>query len=433
MAINGINSFSASYFNYQSSINNLRLAQAFTKNPKLNSVASNSLNTSYRNNTMNSQVGFVKDYSSSMTNLMNAANSLKSTNSSGVMNDMVVSSSDNAVATATEKLTVRNAKDIDLNVLQLAQSQVNVSDGVKASDMAQTDINFTVGNEQNSVKINVSAVDQNGNARSNLQMLQEAAGQINRNGSPVKASVIQKDGVASLQLEGSSTGAAHSFQVTGQLGAAAGVDKVQTEAANAKYSVTTDGKTTQHESYSNQITFDSTRIEVNLKGVGNTKIRADVDTEKVASSINNLVDAYNSSLKLLNDNHGRGSGVERQLRNMLSGLGSDQSLKQLGISVQKDGTLAFDKKTFTKNMDENPSWTKRAISGAGGLADNAFSKASSGLNTSSNSLINGNVTNSRSQSQAATNPYNVFRMYSKSGIYTMNNYNAVGMMLNYLI
>ena len=86
-----------------------------------------------------------------------------------------------------------------------------------------------------------------------------------------------------------------------------------------------------------------------------------------------------------------------------------------------------------ENLDENPSWTKRAISGAGGLADNAFSKASSGLNTSSNSLINGNVTNSRSQSQAATNPYNVFRMYSKSGIYTMNNYNAVGMMLNYLI
>ena len=104
--------------------------------------------------------------------------------------------------------------------------------------------------------------------------------------------------------------------------------------------------------------------------------------------------------------------------------------EKLGITVNKDATLKFDKDVFAKNMKENPSLTKDLIAGAAGIADKAFNKASSGLRVNSGSLINGDL--SDMQSESFTNPYNVFSMYSRSGVYSLNNYAAVGMMFNLL-
>lgn len=433
MAINGVNSYMG-YYNYQSSINNFRLSQALANNQRFTQAISSSYGTSssaYRNTSLTSSMAFVKNYSTSMSDLMGSANALKSTNQSGIMNDYVVSSSDTSVAKATEKLTVRNAQQMDFDVQQLAAAQVNVSEGVKASDKAESDMDFTVGNAINSVNVKVSAANSDGTAKTNAQMLKEAADQINRGTSNVTASVVQKDGVASLKLEGKYTGEANSFKVSGNLGAAAGADTVKTEAANSKYSVTVGGKTTQHESYSNQVYADSYRIGVELKGVGKTTIKADVDSDKIATALSDLVGSYNSSLKLLNDNYDRGTGVDRQLRNLVAGLGSEQSLKQLGITVNKDATLNFDKDVFAKNMKDNPSLTRSLISGPGGIADRAFSKGNSGMSVKSSSLINNDLMGA--QTESITNPMNSFSSYSRSGTYAMNNYAAVGMMLNYLI
>lgn len=433
MAINGINSYMG-YYNYQSSINNFRLTQALASNPRLNQAASSVSSISsraYRNTALNSSMNFVKSYSGSMSELMGSANALKSANQSGVMNDMVVTSSNSSVATATENLTVRNAQEMQIDVEQVAKAQMNVSEGVKASAKAESDMNFTVGNAAGSVDVKVNALNSDGTSKTNAQMLKEAADQINRGSTNVSASVVQKDGVASLQIEGKFTGASNTFDVSGQLGAAAGADTVATEAANSKYSITKGGKTTQHESYGNDIYMDSTRIGVKLKGVGKTTIKADVDSDKVAGAVEDLVKSYNSSLKLLNDNYDRGTGVDKQLRNLVAGLGSEQSLKQLGITVKKDATLEFDKDTFKKNMDKNPSLTRSIISGPGGIADRAFNKASSGMNVRSSSLIDGDLASS--QMESITNPYNAFSSFSRSGAYAMNNYSAVGMMLNYLI
>lgn len=432
MAINGVNS-RMGYYNYQSSINNFRLSQALSKNQRFMEAVSpvSRVSNSYRNSSLTSSMAFIKNYSNSMSDMMSSANALRSVNQSGVMNDLVVSSSDSSVATATEKLPVRNAQQIDVDVKQLAAAQVNVSEGVKASEKAQSDMDFTVGNALNSVNVKVSAANADGTAKTNAQMLKEAADQINSGSSNVKASVVQKDGVASLQLEGKYTGAANSFEVSGNLGAAAGAEAVKTEAANSKYSITTGGKTTQHESYSNDVYADSYRIGIELKGVGKASIKADVDSDKIASALSDLVGSYNSSLKLLNDNYDRGTGVDRQLRNLVAGLGSEESLKQLGITVNKDATLKFDKDVFAKNMKDNPSLTKSLISGPGGIADRAFNKGSSGMNVQSSSLINGDLMGA--QADSITNPMNAFGSYSRSGAYAMNNYAAVGMMLNYLV
>ena len=196
---------------------------------------------------------------------------------------------------------------------------------------------------------------------------------------------------------------------------------------------------TEYESESNTVSVGYVGVSAQLKGTGQTTLKPDVDTSKVASALGDLVDAYNSSLKFLNDNFDRGSGVGRQMQSLLTGLGSEQSLKQMGISVNKDGTLSFSESALQKNMAKDPSLTRDLISGTGGLADRLFNKASNGLNMSSNSLTNYSSVSGTSgsygssSSNSATNPYAVLGMYSRSGVYNMSNYNAVGMMLNYLI
>lgn len=241
MAISGIGSYGLnSLYSYQSSINSLRLTQALSNNPRLNQSYSSSSTSSVisRKAAMNANVSFVKDYSSTMSDLMNAANELRSSNKNGAMSDLAITSSDNSIATASGKLLVKNDKEYELSVEQIAQAQVNVSDGVKGSEYAKSAMNFTVGDGKNSVNVRVGTTKANGGSRTNAQMLQEAADQINKSKVGVTASVVQKDGVASLQLEGKSTGEGKDFTVSGELGAAAGADNVKTEAANAKYSVT---------------------------------------------------------------------------------------------------------------------------------------------------------------------------------------------------
>lgn len=245
MAINGISSYGLnSLYGYQSSINSLRLTQALSNNPKLNQSYSSSSSTSAftsRKAAMKQDISFVKDYSSKMSDLMNAANELRSSNKNGAMSDLAITSSNSDVATASGKLLVKNDKEYKLDVTQIAQAQMNVSEGVKAADYAKSAMNFTVDDGKNSVNVQVGTTKANGGSRTNVQMLKEAADQINRGSSNVKASVVQKDGVSSLQLEGRYSGEANTFSVNGQLGAAAGADAVKTEAANSKYSVTTGG------------------------------------------------------------------------------------------------------------------------------------------------------------------------------------------------
>lgn len=444
MAISGISSYGLnSLYSYQSSINSLRLTQALSNNPRLNQSYSSSSSSSIvsRKAAANANVSFVKDYSSTMSDLMNAANELRSSNKNGAMSDLAITSTNTDVATASGRLLVKNDKEYELSVEQIAQAQVNVSDGVKGSEYAKSAMNFTVGDGKNSVNVRVGTTKANGGSRTNTQMLQEAADQINKSKVGVTASVVQKDGVASLQLEGKETGEGKNFTVSGELGAAAGAENVKTEAANAKYSVTADGRTTEYESDKNNVSIGYYGVDVELKKAGEATLKAGVNSGNVASALGDLVDAYNSTLKFLNDNYDRGSGVSRQLRNMISGIGSEQSLKQLGITVNKDATLSFSKSTFEKNMQKDPSLTKSLVSGMGGIADRMFNKASSAMNVSSRSLINGSGSESFSGSSsggssslnAATNPYSVLGMYSKSGAYNMSNYYAVGMMMNYLI
>ncbi len=429
MAIGGIGSSYNNMYGIYSNYNNYRLQTALAKHglSGTNSAKSSGTGTSVNSGS----VDFLKQYNTAMSNLLSSANALMAANGTGVMSDLSVSSSDTDVADASINYRPREAKTFAVDVQQLAQAQQNNSAGVTGGQSATDDMDFKIESAQGRViNVNVSALYDDGTAKTNRQMLREAAAQINEAGGNVRAKVIEEDGKVSLQVSGKETGQHNSFSVTGELGAAKGLDQETMSAQNAEYTVTENGRTTSHASDTNSIGLDLGRINVQLKDTGSVNISTAPDEKKIVSAVEDLVKSYNSAIELLSANSGRGSGVERQLRNMLMGIAPERSLDLIGITTNKDGTLKVNAETLTEKLQKDPSLTRDILSGANGMASRAYGKATSGLEANSVSLINNDLKSAEIDN--VTSEYNFMNMFARSGAYNLNNYYALGLMVNYL-
>lgn len=429
MAIGGIGSSYNNMYGIYSNYNNYRLQTALAKHGL---SGTNSTRTSGTGTSVNSgSVDFLKQYNTTMSNLLSSANALMAANGTGVMSDLSVSSSDTDVADASINYRPREAKTFAVDVQQLAQAQQNNSTGVTGGQLATEGMDFKIESAQGrTINVNVSALYDDGTAKTNRQMLREAAAQINQAGGSVRAKVIEEDGNVSLQVSGKETGQHNSFSVTGDLGAAKGLERETMSAQNAEYTVTENGRTTSHASDTNSIGLDLGRINVQLKDTGSVNISTAPDDKKIVSAVEDLVKSYNSAIELLSANSGRGSGVERQLRNMLMGIAPEKSLDLVGITTNKDGTLKVNAETLTEKLQKDPSLTKEILSGANGMASRAYGKATSGLEANSVSLINNDLKSAEVDN--VTSEYNFMNMFARSGAYNLNNYYALGLMVNYL-
>lgn len=430
MAINGIGSSYNNMYGIYNSYNNYRLQTALAKHG-----LSGSNNTSSRTGasmgTNNASMDFVKQYNTTMSNLLSSANSLMAANSSGAAADLSVTSSNTDIAQASIQYKPREAKTMTLDVQQLAQAQQNNSAEVLGGQAATENMNFQIESAQGRViNVNVNSLYDDGTSKTNRQMLREAAEQINGAGGNVRAKVIEKDGNVSLQISGKETGRHNAFTVSGNFGPAKDLDQERTSAQNAEYSVTENGVTKSYASDTNSIGLDLGRIGVQLKDTGSVQISTAPDEKKIISAVEDLVKSYNSAIELLSSNSGRGSGVERQLRNLLMGIAPEKSLDLVGITTNKDGTLKVNTETLAEKLKKDPTLTREIISGANGMASRAYGKATSALEANSVSLINNDL--KRAEVDNITSEYNFMNMFARSGAYNLNNYYALGLMVNYL-
>ncbi len=162
----------------------------------------------------------------------------------------------------------------------------------------------------------------------------------------------------------------------------------------------------------------------------------DATAGKVADAVKSMVENYNSTLKTLNDNADRGSGTEAQLRRMVRDPIPEKSMKELGVSVNKDGTLAFDadklKAGLTSKTPETVSFTKDLLGGYGGLADVVHKNAQYGMNTSARKLIDNDLASIASQ-QESENPYREMYASIKGNPMLLNNQMAMSMFMNFTV
>jgi len=424
------NNFSNSYFNSTNALNQLKLQQALDKlDKKTSSSSSNTATSSLSSNAST----FLRNYDSAMSDLMSAANSLRDVNSSGVSNSLTVNSSDSDVLTASKNYTLRKPESFDVSVQQLAAAQQNVSTAVTSNAKATEDANFSIVTNKGTANINVSSVNEYGVQKTNRQLLNDVAKEINRQSVGVKASVeTTKDGKSVLKLTSKETGTDNSFIVNGEFAKNNGLSEATTAAQNAQYSVTdSNGFTEEFTSSSNNVSLDYGKASMTLKSVGDATVSVGVDNKNIADAVENLVDKFNKALSVVSSNADRGSGVKNQLSQMLSGPAPEKSLKLIGITKNADGSLSLNKDTLLEKLDEDPELIKDIISGNHGLAQGAYRSAESGMSRSANALISRDL--KQMQQETSTDALHLMSRFANSGAYNLSNYYTAGLLMNMLV
>lgn len=378
---------------------------------------------------------FVQNYGKGMSDVKLSAAKLQSGNASNVFSSVDMKSSDSSVARVDKTFRPKEGTEIGLEVQSLASAQQNrsqaVDGGQKAEDGSSMNFQITSSNGR-SVQVNVSDTAADGTKRTNEQMYQDAAQQINsRRNLGVKASVTNEDGKISLVLSSEKTGESNGFTVQGETGAASGIQNVAAEGQNARYTVTQNGQTTSRTSESNKISLDYGRIDATLTGTGSAQIKAGADTDKIVSAVKDMVNQYNEATDLLKSNAGRGRGTQAQYESFSRPVASDSTLKAVGIRYDKSGRMQVDESALKEALSKDFEGTKEIIGGQFGIADKIAQKADSAMATSSGRLVDQDVSARMDRSQE--NTFSSFRFLSNfagSGPYSLGNYYTVGLMLN---
>ncbi|HKT01392.1 MAG TPA: flagellar filament capping protein FliD [Rugosimonospora sp.] len=211
---------------------------------------------------------------------------------------------------------------------------------------------------------------------------QGVANAINANSSlGIRATIINSDQGAVLQLVSTKTGSANAFAVTGVSGTQ--VDRVS--ASDAQLTVGTVGSggytvTSPTNTFSNfipNVTLTATGLATGVTVTVNS------DASGLADKIGTLVDAANAALSEISNqtaytpaNQGTGSAaaagpllgdltVQDLGMNLLSAVANGDStygsFSQLGLQTQQDGTLVFDKSAFIAAYQANPSKVQAAV------------------------------------------------------------------------
>ena len=306
--------------------------------------------------------------------------SVSSLSSGAFLQTYKATTSDSTIASVTTS-TGGIAGNYQLNVSKLAQARQLVFDenssgqaitsATSALSGVPSSLTFSVAGTSTTVKLN--------NGGSSGESLQNISDAINAANAGVNASIVQYNGNYSLVLASANSGSANAFSVT-----AGGSDSGNTSgntlaglqqssnAATESFAasdalLTVNGVNVS--SSSNTLTGVIGGASVNLEKAGQVTIGMTQDSSGIASSLQGFVDAYNKVQSTVNtafngDMKGDDSllSIQDQLTSVLqtqvAGVNATTSfgyLSQVGISLQKDGTLALDQTAFNNALTSNPS------------------------------------------------------------------------------
>lgn len=420
MAVNGL---SGSYYQYQNTLNMLQLSNArqtsrYQAVEPVNRVSSAAYSSGCHD--------FLRSYQKELTSLESAAFKLKESSSKNVFNDYQAASTNSKVAEVSGTYSLKGDTDISLNVQSLAPGD---------------DMNFEIMTcDGKRVSVSIGSTNEDGTAKTYHQMYQEAAQSINAQaGSSVRASVANVEGKVSLVLTSGKEGEAGGFSVSGETGAAAGVERASVFAQDAVYSVTENGITTEFQSASNRISLDYGRIEAQLKGTGESRIYTGIDEDEVVSAVKDLVNGYNSVQSLLQGNSDRGTGAAAHAQAFGRGMADEKTLAAIGISYNKDGKLQLDEKELREALETDFDGTKSIIGGQFGIAEKVAARSDAALSDSVQRIVSNDLkgtaekgTTSSQKQNYDRSMYQYFYNFAKSSPYNLGNYYAVGMLMNTL-
>jgi len=256
-----------------------------------------------------------------------------------------------------------------VSVTQLARAQSMASAPVATADTSIGSGNLTIKSADGTTVLATLSIGSSGSGT-----LSEVRDKINAANIGVRASLVNDGGKVRLVLNASKTGAANAFQVSADAGLT-GLTLSQTQPAqDASYSVNGLSLTSASNVISDAVpgvTLTLTKQPPAGSPPGTTvdsEVDVALDTTAVTAAAQKFVTAYNSLNTLIvnltkYDPNTKtaavlnGESVVRRLQDQVRGLvtgtktggapGDLTRLSQVGISIQKDGTLALDTAKFS--------------------------------------------------------------------------------------
>lgn len=329
------------------------------------------------------------NFKGALSQLQSGMSSLSDINSVGQRS---ASSSDTSVATVTaDNSAIPGSYSVSVSALAQAQS---VYSQAFASSSQTTIGTGTIGIQVGSgAVVNVSITNSN-------DTLAGIAGAINGANAGVKATVIYDGSGYRLALTGSKTGAANAFSVsvsnaTGNLSSLNynATTKNMTQSAAAQ-----DAKATVNgisvTSTTNTVSGAVPGLSLDLLQAGSTTVAVNQDVSGVVKAVNGFVTAFNGAMSTINNltKYDSGSGqagpllgnpqvqsIRTRMLDAISGFGQGvpldsqyNGLGSVGISINKDGTIALDSGALTKALNND-------FSGVAGLFGRVGSTTGAGI------------------------------------------------------
>ncbi|BEV71419.1 MULTISPECIES: flagellar filament capping protein FliD [unclassified Paludibacterium] len=342
---------------------------------QLMTVAQQPLNR--MNSTMQTENSQISDYGNLSSDLTSLQSSLTGLASGAFINTLQATSSNTSILSATADNTA-NAGNYNITVNTLASSQNlaltgQASESTSLGNTADT-MKFTFGDgSTQSVSIAADAT------------LDQIAASINSAGIGVAASVVKADSTTTpyrLVLTGNTVGAGQSFSTstTGGQSALSFLNFDASSAVDSSGKITDSRLTAQAQdasltvngltmtSSSNTVTNAVLGVSMNLTQTGTTVLTVARDSAAIQKQLQSFVTAYNkvqsdSTSLYQGDLQGDFNLVQLQqsfdsiLQTPISGAdGTSQVayLAQIGISIQKDGSLSLDTAALNTAISKDP-------------------------------------------------------------------------------
>lgn len=343
-----------------------------------------------------------------MSSLDSAVNAISDPTS---FDNRSATSSDQSVATATVKRGA-SAGSYSLSNVKLAQTESLYSNTYASgstsmgSSSGSLVFNFGSGSSE-TVKVSAGSMT--------LKGVAQAINQVS--GGRVTANLVGGTGGERLVLTGNQTGSSQSFAVSGKGGlsqfqyASGGGSSNTLTQARAARDATLNVNGVPLSSASNTLTGAIPSGSVTLSGSGSTTVSVAVDASKLSQTTAGVINKLNSAVKLINKetafSSGSGSGssssksgpllgdysasnMANKLESAVSGLSTNGlSGRDMGITVNKDGTVSFDSGSFNSAYKSNPS-------GVENLVKQLYTQVQAVTSTATNSAKNGIVDEQKS-------------------------------------
>ncbi len=364
---------------------------------------------------------FMADYRTNLHQLKSAAESVLKPTAAQTQ----AGSSNAAVAEVTGHLQQPRDSYI-LEVSQIALDQINRTEALPA-DGALPTLGGTLELQTEAGRYNLSLSA--GGFSSNREMLWAYADKITALGAGVTASVIEREGMAHLEVSGQGA-----FSLSGSFARRTGLDTASQLGQEAIFALTKNG--TERDSFtSSSNTVEVDGLTVQLTGPGSATLAAEKNpTRQTAERLDRLISRFNDTLSFLSKNEDKGIGVLRQTRRMLSSLGSERTLAQIGLSVGGDGSLSIDSHRFSEAMSRDAGFVTGILNR---VAEGISRDAAAGLSESAYNLINGTLDKTQNKADAALrqtgydlDTVRFMSTYNRNGVYNAMNMMVVGALMN---